>query len=142
MRKEDMTVPALLSEAVMLVLGICYIGLQIFYGLTYHIAIEKFLLNVFAIVLVYIGITLLQCYPERVNRLSPEVFTPVIRKFTLRMLRLLKFVFVVGLLIPCVFDVFGVELQDAMSFFVIVLFLLIAGYYEYRIIVQLRNGKQ
>ena len=36
MKKEDLTVPAMLFEAIDIILGIAYIGLQIFYGLYYH----------------------------------------------------------------------------------------------------------
>ena len=139
MRKEDMSVPALLLEAVILILGICYIGLQIFYGITFHIGIDKFLINVLAEVLVYLGLTLLEIYPERVNRLSTEAFTPDIRKLTLRMLRLIKLVFVAGLLVPCIFDAFGIELLDAMSLIVIGLILLIAVVYEVKIIRILKS---
>ena len=38
MKKEDLTVPALLMEAVELILGIVYVGLQIYYGITYHVS--------------------------------------------------------------------------------------------------------
>ena len=45
MRKEDLSVVALLLEAVDLILGLVYIGLQIFYGLYYHVPPYKFILN-------------------------------------------------------------------------------------------------
>ena len=57
MRKEDLSVVALLLEAVDLILGLVYIGLQIFYGLYYHVPPYKFILNLLAMVLVYVGLT-------------------------------------------------------------------------------------
>ena len=63
MRKEDLSVVALLLEAVDLILGLVYIGLQIFYGLYYHVPLYKFILNLLAMVLVYVGLTLLSMHP-------------------------------------------------------------------------------
>ena len=34
MKKEDLTVPAIFAEAIGMILGIVYIGLQIYYGLS------------------------------------------------------------------------------------------------------------
>jgi L-asparagine transporter-like permease len=139
MKKEDMTVPALLLEAVTLILALVYIGLQIFYGLYYHIAVYKFLINVFAMVLVYAGLTLLCVYPEHINRLPPELFTPEIRAISLRMTRLVKLIFVAGIMVPCVFDALGIELLDATSLIVIGLILVVVIYYEGKIIRILRK---
>lgn len=142
MKKEDMTVPALLLEAVTIVLGIFYIVLQVYYGVHYHIVLYKFAWNIAAVVLVYTTLTLLACYPEKVHKLQPEAFTPDIRKLTLRMLRLVKLVFVASLLIPCLFDIFGVELMEAASLIVVLLIVVIAGWHEYRIIKILRNRRE
>jgi hypothetical protein len=139
MKKEDWTVPALLLEAVTLILAFVYIGLQIFYGLYFHVAVYKFLLNVFAMVLIYAGLTLLGVYPERIHKLPEGAFTPQIRKLTLRMVRLVKFIFVAGILVPCVFDALGIELLDAASLVVIGLMLIVTIYYECRIIHILRK---
>lgn len=140
MRKEDMTVPALILEALTVLLAFVYIGLQIFYGISYHVGVGKFLLNVFAMLLVYAGLTLLSVYPERINRLPDELFTPYVRKLSLRMIRLVKFIFVAGLLVPCAFDAFGVEMLDADSLIVIGLILAVTVYYECKIIRTLRKS--
>lgn len=139
MRKEDMTVPVLLLEAVTFLLALIYIGLQIFYGLFYHVGVLHFLMNVFAMILVYAGLTVLCMYPERINKLPAEAFTPAIRKLTLRMLRFVKFIFVAGILVPCVFDAVGVEILDATSLIVIGLILVVVIYYEGSIIQRLRK---
>ena len=44
-------------------------------------------------------------------------------------------------MIPCVCDVAGIELQDAYSLFVIGLILLLALYYEYKIIRIMQKDK-
>ena len=37
MKKEDLTVPAIFAEAIGMILGIVYIGLQIYYGIAYKL---------------------------------------------------------------------------------------------------------
>jgi L-asparagine transporter-like permease len=142
MKKEDMTVPALLLEAMTILLGIAYVILQIYYGIHYHIAPYRYAWNIVAVVLVYTALTLLECYPQRVHRLPPEAFTQDIRKLTLRMLRLIKFVFIASLLVPCLFDIFGVELMEATSLVVVLLIVLIVVWHEYRIIRLLRSHRK
>jgi hypothetical protein len=137
-----MTVLALLLEAMTILLGIAYIILQIYYGIHYHIAPYRYAWNIVAVVLVYTALTLLECYPQRVHRLPPEAFTQDIRKLTLRMLRLIKFVFIASLLVPCLFDIFGVELVEATSLVVVLLIVLIVVWHEYRIIRILRSRRK
>ena len=43
MKKEDLTVPAIFAEAIGMILGIVYIGLQIYYGIVYKVAPYKFI---------------------------------------------------------------------------------------------------
>ena len=43
MKKEDLTVPAIFAEAIGMILGIVYIGLQIYYGIAYKVAPYKFI---------------------------------------------------------------------------------------------------
>ena len=142
MRKEDLSVVALLLEAVDLILGLVYIGLQIFYGLYYHVPPYKFILNLLAMVLVYAGLTLLSMYPERINSIPKEICQGTIRKYSLWMVRLIKAIFVVSLLIPSVFDVIGIGIQSVYSLIVIGLILVVAGYCEYHIIQEFKNRKK
>ena len=142
MRKEDLSVVALLLEAVDLILGLVYIGLQIFYGLYYHVPPYKFILNLLAMVLVYAGLTLLSMNPERINSIPKEICQGTIRKYSLWMVRLIKAIFVVSLLIPSVFDVIGIGIQSVYSLIVIGLILVVAGYCEYHIIQEFKNRKK
>ena len=78
---------------------------------------------------------------EQVNRLAPEVCVGKVRKYTLRMLRLIKLVFVVGLMVPCVGDAIGIELKDAYSLIVIFAIILIAVWHEYKILLVIRSNR-
>lgn len=141
MRKEDLTVPALVAVAVELIVGVIYIGLQIYYGIAYHIPPYKFICNILGLVLVYAALTILENHPERVNHLAPEECVGIVRKDTLRMLRLIKLVFVLGLMIPCAGDVIGIELKDGYSLIVIGAILLITAYFEYKILLVIRKKR-
>lgn len=141
MRKEDLTLAAIFLEAVGIIFSVIYIALQIYYGLAFHIAPYKYILNLIILILVYLGLTLLSNYPERINNLPPEVCVGKIRKYSIRMLRLVKFVFITGLLIPCVCDAFGIEILNAYSFLVVLVIVVIAGFYEYKILREIKNLK-
>ena len=141
MRKEDLTVPAIIAEAVEIIVGLVYIGLQIYYGVVNHIPPYRFICNIVGLLLVYAGLTVLSNHPEQVNRLAPEVWVGKVRKYTLRMLRLIKLVFVVGLMVPCVGDAIGIELKDAYSLIVIFAIILIAVWHEYKILLVIRSNR-
>ena len=119
MKKEDLTVPAIFAEAIGMILGIVYIGLQIYYGIVYKVAPYKFICNIAGVVLIYVGLSLVSCQPEKINRLPKEVCVGKVRKYSIRMIRLVKLVFIIGLMVPCVGDVIGIELKDAYSLLVI-----------------------
>lgn len=139
MKKEDLTVPAIFAEAIGMILGMVYIGLQIYYGIAYKVAPYKFICNIVGVILVYVGLSLISCQPEKINRLPKEVCVGKVRKYSIRMIRLVKLIFLVGLMVPCVGDVVGIELKDAYSLFVIAAILVITVLYEYRIIRLLRE---
>lgn len=134
MKKEDLTVPALLMEAVGLILGIVYIGLQIFYGVMYHVSPFRYMGNICCLVLVYVLLTVLSCHPEKINRIPESICVGRIRKLSIRMVRVVKLIFVVGLLIPCVCDALGVTLKEAYSLLVIAAMFIPSVYYECRIL--------
>ena len=139
MKKEDLTVPALLMEAVGLILGIVYIGLQIFYGVTYHVSPYRYMGNILCLVLVYALLTILSCHPEKINRISDELCIGKVRKLSIRMVRVVKLIFVLGLLIPCVCDALRIALKEAYSLLVIGMILLPSVYYECKILKIIRD---
>ena len=142
MRKEDLSVAALFLESITIILGIVYMGLQIFYGFYYHVPPYKFILNLLVMILVYAGLTLLSMYPEKINSIPRQVCKGRVRKYSLWMVRLIKAIFVVSLLIPSVFDVIGIGIQSVYSLIVIGLILVVAGYCEYHIIQEFKNRKK
>lgn len=139
MKKEDLTVPALLAEAVGLILGIVYIGLQIYYGLMYHVSPFRYIGNIFCLVLVYVLLTILSSHPERINRIPESICVGMVRKLSVRMVRIVKLIFVVGLLIPCVCDALGITLKEAYSLLVIGAILVPSVYYECKILKIMRD---
>lgn len=48
-----------------MILGIVYIGLQIYYGIVYKVAPYKFICNIAGVVLIYVGLSLVSCQPEK-----------------------------------------------------------------------------
>ncbi len=73
MKKEEMTTVDFLLEAVGIVAALVYLGLQIYYGIVYGVAFTGIILNAAILILVYVGLTLLARYPERVNNLPKEI---------------------------------------------------------------------
>ncbi len=141
MRKENQRGWIVLAEAVSLVIGLIYIGLQCFYGIYYRIPPWKLILNLLLVIAVYAVLTILAIYPERINGLRAEECTGKIRQYSLRMVVLVKLIFMFSLLIPCIFDVLGAGLQNAAGLIVAGLLLAVIAYHEYRIIRLLRKKK-
>lgn len=134
MKKEEMTVVDILFEAVGILAGIVYLGLQISYGISYGVNIVTLVLNMLIFVLVYVGLTLLQIYPERVNRLSTEVCVGKVRRYTITMVRFIKLIFILCLLLTSVCDVMGYQMEPAYSLIVVGVILLDTFYFEIKII--------
>lgn len=139
MHRNEMTWQAMLAEAVGIVSALVYLGLQIYYGIVYDANLWNVVMNVAAMILVYAGLTMLCVYPERVNGLTKEVCSGTIRRYTIRMVRIVKLVFVLGLLFTSICDVLGKQINSGYSLVVVVLIVIVAFYYEYRIIKLLRN---
>lgn len=139
MRRNELTWAAMLAEAVGLVSALIYLGLQIYYGIAYGAPLLDIVMNVAAMLLVYAGLTLLSIYPERVNGLTREVCSGAVRKYTIRMVRGAKLIFVEGLLFTSICDVIGRQLKPGYSLIVVVLIVAVTVYYECRIIRILRN---
>lgn len=142
MKKEEMTLIDLLAEAVGIVAALVYLGLQIYYGITFGVNLFQILMNAVMLVLVYIGLTLLQVYPEKVNGLSHEICVGKIRKYTIHMVRLVKLIFVASLLFTTICDVMGHELKSGYSLVVVAVIVVTALLYEYKIIKLLKEKRK
>lgn len=139
MKWQDWSIPAVVGEAVDILSLIAYIGLQIFYGNAYGIPWYLVGINLLTAGLIYAALTFLAVYPERINRLPEEVCKGEVRKYSLRMVRLDKLIFLVGLLLPCVCDVAGITVPGLYNAGIIILLVLIAVYYEVKILMILKN---
>lgn len=141
MKKEDMTTAGLLAEAVGIVAGLVYIGMQIYYGISYGVAAKNIILNVVMLLLVYAGLTLLARYPEKVNSLPKEKCSGMVRRDTLRMLAGVKLIFVLSLLGTSICDVMGIEISSWYSVVVVLLIVGTVFYQEGKIIHTIRRKK-
>ena len=139
MRKEDLTVLNAICEAVGIVSTLIYIGLQIYCGILYGAGVVTIFMNVAMVLLVYVGLTLLAVYPERVNGLEPEVCTGKIRSYTIHMVLYIKLVLVFSLVFTSFCDVMGAEVDGAYSLITVGLMILIAVLYEIKIFQILRD---
>ncbi len=141
MRKEEWTVLNLLLEAVGIVAAVLYLGLQVYYGISYGVSLITIAMNAVVLILVYAGLTLLTVYPERVNGLSKETCNGLVRRYTMDMVRLIKLIFVLGLLFASICDVMGHQINSGYSMVVVVLVVGIALHYERKIFRILRKKK-
>lgn len=139
MRRKDLNVPALLLEAVVIILSIGYMIMQVVYGIYYRRGAGVIVMNCLVMLLLYAFFTLLSIYPERVNRIPLELCQGKIRKLTLWMIRVEKLIFSAGLVIPCVFDVLGKEIPTASSLILVAVMILVVAGFEWAIIKELRN---
>ncbi len=142
MKRNEMSIPEQMLEAVGIVSAALYLGLEIYYGAIYAVSPFRLIVNIAAMLLVYVGLTLLQRYPERVNNLPAQVCSGRIRIYTIRMVRLIKLVIVISLLFTSVCDVLGIEMDPAYRLIVAILILPVTFYYEYRIFRILRNSRK
>ena len=113
-----------------------YCGLQIYHGFFYGMAAfgGKMLTNLAYMILVYLGLTLLQCNPERVNGLTKEACTKEIRTYTVRMVRIAKLIYSSSLFFTSILDVMGKEINGGYSLVTVVLIVVTALIYGIKII--------
>ncbi len=139
MRKDEMTTTDLLLEAVGIVAAFVYLGLQIYYGIIYGAELISILMNGVMLILVYVGLTLLCFYPEKVNGLTKEACTGKVRIYTIHMVRAVKLIFVISLLFTSICDVMGVQLNGGYSLVAVALIVAVTVFYEVKIIRLLRK---
>lgn len=142
MKKNRLSTEELVFEIISAVAALFYMVLQVYYGIVYGAGAMRILMNVLILILVYTGLTMLIHYPERVNGLSREVCTGDIRKYTIRMVELIKLVFVLSLLFTSICDALGYRIDAAYSLIVMAFILMIAVVFEVKIIKILRERKK
>ncbi len=142
MKKNRLSTEELVFEIISAVAALFYMVLQVYYGIVYGAGAMRILMNVLILILVYTGLTMLIRYPERVNGLPREVCTGDIRKYTIRMVELIKLVFVLSLLFTSICDALGYRIDAAYSLIVMAFILVIAAVFEVKIIKILRERKK
>lgn len=141
MKKNHLSAETLVFEIISAIAALFYMGLQVYYGIVYSAGAVRIAMNALILILVYMGLTVLAIYPERVNGLSREVCTGAIRKYTIRMVELIKLVFVLSLLFTSICDALGYRVDAAYSLIVMGLILVVAVVFEVKIIKILRKLK-
>lgn len=142
MKKNRLSTEELVFEIISAVAALFYMVLQVYYGIVYGAGAMRILMNVLILILVYTGLAMLIRYPERVNGLPREVCTGDIRKYTIRMVELIKLVFVLSLLFTSICDALGYRIDAAYSLIVMAFILMIAVVFEVKIIKILRERKK
>ena len=141
MKKNHLSTETLVFEIISAIAAVCYMGVQVYYGIVYGAGAVRIVMNVLILILVYMGLTVLAIYPERVNGLPREVCTGAIRRYTIRMVELIKLVFVLSLLFTSICDALGYRVDAAYSLIVMGLILVVAVVFEVKIIKILRKLK-
>ena len=124
MKKNRLSTEELVFEIISAVAALFYMVLQVYYGIVYGAGAMRIR------------------YPERVNGLPREVCTGDIRKYTIRMVELIKLVFVLSLLFTSICDALGYRIDAAYSLIVMAFILMIAVVFEVKIIKILRERKK
>ncbi len=141
MGKNRFSMEVVIMEIVSAVAGLFYIGLQVYYGIVYGAVAMRVIMNVLVMLLVYAGLTMMLIYPEHVNGLKREVCTGVIRKYTVRMVSVIKLICVLALLFSSICDALGYRVDGAYSLVAVALIVIVAVYYEGKIIRIFRSRK-
>lgn len=133
MRKEEMNAWDIIAE-VLSILGVLgFLGLQVYYEAVYHVEIKTIIYHVTALLLVYAGFLVLQCYPEFLNGLGTESVMGKVRVYAVRMVRILKVLIVYGMLVPSICDAAGIHINGAYSLILLLLILITIGGSLYKI---------
>ena len=142
MNKRDMTKFDIFVEIVCGILLMVSVSLQVIYSVLHSLSIFSLIINVLIVVLVYIGLSMLSCYPEKVNAIPQEICIGNIRRYSIKMIRYAKLIFVASLVVPEVCDLLEHTLGQWYSFVVVVLIVGEIIYYEIKIIKLLRLIKK
>ena len=142
MNKRDMTKFDIFVEIVCGILLMVSVSLQVIYSVLHSLSIFSLIINVLIVVLVYIGLSMLSCYPEKVNAIPQEICIGNIRRYSIKMIRYAKLIFVASLVVPEVCDLLEHTLGQWYSFVVVVLIVGEIIYYEIKIIKLIRIIKK
>ena len=118
-----------------------YLMVPVLFVPVWGVAFTGIILNAAILILVYVGLTLLAHYPERVNNLPKEICSGKIRIYTIHMVRAVKLIFVLSLLFTSICDAAGVQINKGYSLVTVALIVIVTVVYEGKIIKLLRGKK-
>ena len=101
-------------EAIDALLALAYIGLQIYYGVCYHIQVFKFVANILVLLLVYIANHMAAALSGKAQSHSSGAVWAISESIHSGF-DVCKACFTAGLLVPCVCDAFGIAIRDVYN---------------------------
>lgn len=142
MSKKQSQIWEIVMETVTAIAILVYLGLQIYYQYAYESSITTIVYHLLPMLLIYIGMTVLQQFPELLNGSQSEPLRGRVRIYAIHMIRSSKLLIVLGLLFPSVADAVEIQLNASYSLFIIGGVLIVIGYYLYRIYQHNANEKE
>lgn len=133
MPRKDMQIWEIIIESVTAVAVLAIIGMQLYYGYLYESGIGTIIYRLLPLVLLYVGLTVLQVFPELLNGVGSEPLQGMVRIYAIRMVRNIKLLLTLGMLLPSAADVLGISVNAAYSLLVLAGILGNIGYYIFRI---------
>lgn len=130
---------AIILEAVDILLLVGYLVLSIVCAVEYHVSGYHLTRNIMTALLIYVFLTVLAMYPERVNGLSQEACQGKVRKLSLWMIRMEKLIFMASLLVPSICDLIGFSLPELYNVCMIFAMIINVCVFEICIILRLRK---
>ncbi|MBO5373789.1 MAG: hypothetical protein J6A75_13870 [Lachnospiraceae bacterium] len=110
-----------------------YLGVQFYYRMLYETVWTTFLYHLVPVIFMYAGMLFLQKNPEWLNGRNSEPLQGKVRFYAIRMIRNCKFFIVLGILVPGVADIIGIQLRSGYSLLIMLCVLVVIGYYMFRI---------
>lgn len=133
MKQNDTRVLDIVSELLSAIAVLVYFGLQIYYRFLYGTGGRTMLYHLLPVGLIYSGALVLQAFPELLNGRNSEPLRGKVRIYAVRMVRNSKLFLLIGLLVPGIGDVLGININPAYSLLAMACILGVIGYYLYRI---------
>ena len=133
MKKQEWKAWEIVIEAVTAAAVLVFLGLQVYYAYLYDSGLMILLYHLLPVVFLYIGMTVLQRFPELLNGRGSEPLDKTVCMYAVRMVRNGKLLLILGMLVPSIADVLYIEVNAAYSLMIMAGILLNILYYFYRI---------
>ena len=131
--KKESELFEIVIETVTALAILIYIGLQIYYAYTYESSITVVLYHFLPVLFLYIGMTMLQIFPEYLNGIKSEPLKGMVRVYAVHMVRINKMFLIIGMLLPSIADALGIRMNPAYSLLLMGCVLGTIVYYLYKI---------